>query len=216
MAFYTKLDQVADLLRERIIAGEFERGQKLKQVDIANELGVSVTPVREALKVLEMEGYIVSAPHKGLSVPEVDAAGALESYELRMVLERRLTAKALDRITPQDVAELRKLHDAFLELAKKQETLGVRAANVRFHFKLYAIADQPQTLQFVRVLWAKYPFNFAHQQQERLVHMTAEHDAIMTRIEAGDREGVLRALDEHITTGWKRVARIGGFPGVDF
>ena len=71
MAFQTKQDHVAEILRERIIAGIYARGDKLKQADIAAELGVSITPVREALQMLEAEGYVQGLAHKGVLVPEL-------------------------------------------------------------------------------------------------------------------------------------------------
>lgn len=207
MVFLTKLDHVAERLRERIISGEYPRGHKLKQADIAAELGVSITPVREALKALEMEGYVLSIPHKGLLVPEIDRKGAREIFELRVVLERRLTEWALAKITDEEIAELRTIHKELAKLTKSRERFPVRAANVRFHFRIYEIADHPQTLQFVRVLWAKYPFNFHDDQAARFKQLLHEHDEILRRLESGDRAGALNAMIEHIESGWHRVEK---------
>jgi DNA-binding GntR family transcriptional regulator len=207
MAFQTKLDQVAERLRERIISGEYRRGEKLKQAEIAEELGVSITPVREALKALEMEGFVLSVPHKGLLVPEIDRKSAREIFELRVVLERRLTEWALEKITDQEIAELRTIHKELAKLTRSREPFPVRAANVRFHFRIYEIADRPQTLQFVRVLWAKYPFNFHDDQAARFKQLLREHDEILRRLEEGDRAGALSAMVEHIEAGWNRVEK---------
>lgn len=207
MAFLTKLDQVAERLRERIISGEYMRGDKLKQAEIAAELGVSVTPVREALKVLEMEGFIVSVPHKGLSVPDIEPERAGEIYKLRVMLERSLTEQAVARITREQIAELRAMQREMAALIKAGEVYPVRAANVRFHFRVYEIADCPQTLQFVRVLWAKYPFNFHDDQSVRFKQLLREHGEFVRRLEAGDRPGAVEAMVDHIQTGWSRVSR---------
>ncbi|CDY78502.1 Predicted regulator PutR for proline utilization, GntR family [Caballeronia glathei] len=207
MTFFTKLDQVAERLRERIIAGEYKHGDKLKQAEIAAELGVSITPVREALKVLEMEGFIVSVPHKGLSVPHIAAERAQEIFELRVLLERRLTQMAVERMTKEQIAELRGMHKEFSALVKKREIYAVRAANVRFHFRVYEMADCPQTLQFVRVLWAKYPFNFHDDQVIRFKQLLQEHAEFMRKLEAGDKEGAVAAMVDHIQTGWSRVSK---------
>ncbi|CAN7627107.1 GntR family transcriptional regulator [Caballeronia sp. dw_19] len=206
MTFWTKLDQVAERLRERIISGEYKRGDKLKQADIAAELGVSITPVREALKVLEMEGFVVSVPHKGLSVPEIEPERAREIFELRVMLERSLTEKALARITKEEIAEIRTLHRELTALVKAREVYPVRAANVRFHFRLYEIADCPQTLQFVRVLWAKYPFNFHDDQAVRFKQLLQEHGEIIRALESGDKKVALAAMINHIESGWNRVS----------
>lgn len=207
MNFQTKLDQVAERLRERIISGEYQRGDKLKQADIAAELGVSITPVREALKVLEMEGFVVSVPHKGLSVPDIDPEAAREIFGLRVLLERNLTERAVARITKAQIAELRAVHREFTALIKAREVYPVRAANVRFHFRLYEIADAPQTLQFVRVLWAKYPFNFHGDQGDRFKQLVVEHGEVVRKLEAGDKAGAIEAMVAHIESGWNRVSK---------
>ena len=208
MAFLTKLDQVAEKLRERIIAGEYERGQKLKQVDIAAELGVSVTPVREALKVLEMEGYIVSQPHKGLCVPEVDYDEVQEVFELRLMLERELTMRAVAQITGEGLESLKAAQLEFTRYSEAGDVIAARAANVRFHFRLYELAGRPQTLQFVRVLWAKYPFNYRQQQTVRLKHIENEHEAFLRFVEAGDVQKAADAMCSHLRSGWERVEKI--------
>jgi DNA-binding GntR family transcriptional regulator len=205
--FRTKLEQVADYLRERIITSEYGRGEKLKQAEIAAELGVSVTPVREALKMLEMEGFIISEPHKGLSVPLIAPERAHEIFELRMLLERNLARAAMQRASREQAAELRTIHREFVALVKARDVYPVRAANVRFHFYFYDMADCPQTLQFVRVLWAKYPFNFHADQMRRFSELIREHEVILRNIEAGDTEGAVDALSQHIRAGWDSVSR---------
>lgn len=207
MAFLTKLDHVAERLRERIISGEYPRGHKLKQADIAAELGVSITPVREALKALEMEGFVVSEPHRGLSVPNIDPERSKEIFELRIVLERMLAYTAGQRATKQDITELRAMHKEFVTLIKNGERYAIRAANVRFHFRLYEIADYPQTLQFVRVLWAKFPFNFHDDQAGRFKQLPHEHVEIIRKLEEGDAQGVADAMVKHIEAGWTRVEK---------
>ena len=205
--FRTKLEQVADTVRERIITSEYRRGDKLRQAEIAAELGVSVTPVREALKMLEMEGFIISEPHKGLSVPLIAPERAHEIFELRMLLERNLARAAMQRVSREQAAELRAIHREFVALVKAREVYPVRAANVRFHFYFYDMADCPQTLQFVKVLWAKYPFNFHADQMGRFRELIREHDVILRNIDAGDTDGAVEALSQHIRAGWDSVSR---------
>ena len=79
--------QIAEILREKIIVGVIARGQKLKQAEIARLLGVSITPVREALRLLEAQGYVAVRAHRGAIVAPFVVEGAEELYELRQVLE---------------------------------------------------------------------------------------------------------------------------------
>jgi DNA-binding GntR family transcriptional regulator len=208
MAYLTKLDHVAEKLREQIIAGEYARGEKLKQAEIAEQLGVSVTPVREALKVLEMEGYIVSQPHRGLCVPELDYDQSVEIFTLRLLLERELTRAALANLTPEGLKELKAAEAEFVRHTKAKDIFAARAANVRFHFRLYEMAKRAQTLQFVRVLWAKYPFNYQEQQATRFKQIASEHEGFLQHAEAGEIDAAVEAMCHHIESGWQRVGTL--------
>lgn len=205
MEFATKQDQVAEIIRERIITGAYARGEKLKQADLAADLGVSITPVREALLTLVAEGYVQGLPHKGLLVPELEPTQVREIYELRLTLERELTAIALSKITSGDILMLKDLQRAVTAATTAGDLQAVRTANFRFHFCLYEIAARPQTLQFVRVLWAKYPFTLQDQRRGRPDRMKSEHDLILEKIDQDDQIGAVEAMVEHIKSGWREV-----------
>lgn len=201
MAFKTKQDQVADIIRERIISGAYPRGTKLKQSDIAQELGVSITPVREALHMLGAEGFVEGISHKGLIVPPVRLEASREILELRLMLERDLTARALTRMDATTLAALRESQTVIAARAAGGARLSSRTENYRFHFRLYELANRPQTLQFVRVLWAKYPFINQERGGARLKNI-GEHERFLRLVETGDREGAVDAMVAHIESGW--------------
>lgn len=201
--FRTKQDQVAEILRERIIAGHYARGSKLKQSDLAQELGVSITPVREALHILSAEGFVQGVSHKGLLVPHVAPEQARETFELRMLLERELTARALPRLDAATLAALRQSQEVIASIAQggTRDRLASRTENYRFHFRLYALAERPQMLQFVRVLWAKYPFITQELGGRRLRHVE-EHETFLRHAEAGEEALAVDAMLAHIESGW--------------
>ncbi|MFC7398366.1 GntR family transcriptional regulator [Chelatococcus sp. GCM10030263] len=203
MSFATKQDWVAEIIRERIIVGHYGRGDKLKQADLAAELGVSITPVREALLMLEAEGYVRGLPHKGLLVPEFIPGQLREIFELRVMLERELTAVALSKLTPGKFEELKDLQRTLVKAIASGDLQAVRTANFRFHFRLYEIAERPQTLHFVRVLWAKYPFTMQDVRRDRPVRMRSEHDVFLQKIEEDDLAGAVEAMVQHIKNGWR-------------
>lgn len=202
MTFKTKQDQVADIIRARIISEAYPRGMKLKQSDIAKELGVSITPVREALHMLGAEGFVQAISHKGLIVPLVHLAMARETFELRVLLERDLTARALDRLNAGTLSALRESQRVIAALAVGGGRQASRTENYRFHFRLYELAERPQTLQFVRVLWARYPFVTQERGGARLKNID-EHERFLRLVEAGDKAGATEAMVEHIQSGWK-------------
>lgn len=202
MAFKTKQDRVADIIRERIIAGIYPRGTKLKQGELAQELGVSITPVREALHMLGAEGFVEAISHKGLIVPLIRPETALETFELRVMLERDLTARALKRMDRATLAALRESQTVIANISPGGPRLASRTENYRFHFRLYELADRPQTLQFVRVLWARYPFITQERGGFRMKNIE-EHERFLRLVEAGDRDAAVDAMVAHIESGWR-------------
>ena len=205
MPFATKQDWVAEIIRERIIVGAYERGCQLKQANLAEELGVSITPVREALLTLEAEGYVRGLPHKGLLVPALVPERAQEVYGLRLTLERELTAAALEGMTAPALLELQDLQRGVQRAVAEDDVRATRTANYRFHFRLYEQADRPQTLQFVRVLWAKYPFTAQDANRSRPSRMCKEHETFLARVKRGNIPGAVEAMIQHITTGWNEI-----------
>src|SRR5687767_4990833 len=99
MHFRTKEEQVADYLREGIIAGRFPRGARLKQQELATLLQTSITPVREALKLLAAEGYVTGDSYRGATVAPFDISASAETLHLRVLLETQLVRGAIERAT---------------------------------------------------------------------------------------------------------------------
>lgn len=205
MSFKTKEEYVAEYLREGILSGRFPRGTRLKQADVAAELELSITPVREAFRILEAEGYISSETHRGVVVAPFDATATREINDLRVLLETRLVLAAMEHMSAADYAELGKMHREFEAAEARQDREAVRALNYRFHSQLYAAAQQPQTLHFVQVLWAKYPFDLINLIKGRPARATAEHRHLLKAMKAGDRKAVVTSVREHIEAGWREL-----------
>ena len=203
----TKENQVADFLRERIIWGFYSRGQKLKQAEIAEMLDISITPVREALKILEAEGYIVGTSHKGAVVAPFQIERTEELLQLRVMLELRLTKAALGGIQPETLDALSALNTETEAASHTNDRDATRRTNYHFHFMLYELANQPQTLHFVRVLWAKYPFDKLTAMPNRLPGVAAEHETFLQAARAGDTRAALKAMQYHIENGWRQFKR---------
>jgi DNA-binding GntR family transcriptional regulator len=197
----TKEYQVAELLREKIIAGVVVRGQKLKQAEIAKMLNVSITPVREALRLLEAEGYVRVSSHRGAVVAPFQIEQVDELYDLRMTLEGKLTAAAAKRLTPADLQVLIGLNEDIRAALARNSREEVRGSNFRFHFRFYEYADLPHTLEFVRVLWAKYPFDLLGAIPGRPVRVLDEHVDLIAALKENDPRKALRAMQSHISSG---------------
>jgi DNA-binding GntR family transcriptional regulator len=166
-------------------------------------LDVSITPVREALRLLEAQGYVAVSAHRGAVVAPFQIEGAEELYQLRQLLETRLTLEAAQRISANDLYVLKAINHDLLAAAKSNDRRACREKNFRFHFRLYGLAAQPQTLDFVRILWAKYPLDMLSEMPGRQPHVFDEHVALLGELERGDPEAAARAMAEHIRTGWQ-------------
>jgi DNA-binding GntR family transcriptional regulator len=207
MSFKTKEDYVAEFLREGILAGRFARGARLKQAEIAQQLDISITPVREAFRMLEAEGYIHNITHRGVVVAPFDVSATREIIELRVVLENRLVLAAMRSMSREDHLKLAELERDFEQAIAKGDRPAVRAMNYRFHSYLYSLAQQPQTVHFMQVLWAKYPFDLINMIGGRVGRAAQEHGDILKAIAAGDEPAALTAVREHIEAGWRELQK---------
>jgi DNA-binding GntR family transcriptional regulator len=205
MQFRTKEEQVADFLREGIIAGRFPRGARLKQQEIATLLSTSITPVREALKLLEAEGYVTGDNYRGATVAPFDIEASSEVLALRILLETQLVKGAAEKATSADIADLRDLARAFATAFDAGDNEAARAANYRFHHRMFEIAAMPQTLHFVQILWARYPFDLINRLKGRVSRASAEHDDVLAALIAGDSAAAMLATRQHIEAGWNEL-----------
>ncbi len=202
MEYRTKEEQVADYLRERIISGVYQRGSRLKQAEIAEQLNLSITPVREALKLLEAEGYVSGDSYRGARVVPFDAAASGEILSLRLMLEAQLVRGAAERATSENLSELRSLADEFANAFATGDRATARGVNYRFHRRMYDIAAMPQTLHFVQILWARYPFDLINAAEGRGGDAVKEHDEILSALASGDVSAAVLAMRKHIESGW--------------
>lgn len=198
----TKEEYVADFLREGIISGQFPRGSKLKQAQIAEMIGTSITPVREAIKLLEAEGFILGSSHRGAIVAPFDINATEEITDLRVTLECKLGLKAVNRLSKKDIDDLRDLQDQIEAASERGDRDAVRSINYRFHELIYQAADLPQTLRFVRTLWARYPFDLINKLDNRIDRASQEHREMLSALIARDEAAFLSALRTHIRSAW--------------
>lgn len=149
----TLRDQVYDSLCEALTAGRFMPGQKLTFRSIAIALGVSLTPVREAIRRLAAEGAFEMRPNRSVRVPLMTRAKILELRDIRVALEGLAAAHATTRISPAEVAELRQIALEIVAARDRGDVAADRAKLREFHFALYRSADLPALLRMIEGLW---------------------------------------------------------------
>ncbi len=145
--------QVYASLRDALTAGRFAPGQKLSFRYIAASLGVSMTPVREAVRRLVAEGAFEMRPNRSVRIPLMTRDKILELRDIRLALEGLATEKAASRFTRDHGSTLRRIATELMAARNRGDTVADRQKIREFHFTLYAIADQPTLLRVIESLW---------------------------------------------------------------
>jgi DNA-binding GntR family transcriptional regulator len=205
----TLTDAAAAALRDRILHGALAAGEPLRQEALAQELGVSRIPLREALQRLEAEGLVVLLPHRGAVVADLPLDQVRELFELRAMLETDLIRRAVPRATARDHAEVRAASEAFAAALGAGAVSDLGAANFRFHQSLYRPAHRPQSMEL---------FARLHQQSDRFLRLqltltdggaraVREHRAIAAAARRRDAAGAARLIRQHILGAGERLER---------
>jgi DNA-binding GntR family transcriptional regulator len=200
MAIVSKTKNVAvyDKLRQSIIKGKLKPGQKVVMAELAKAFGLSETPVREAIRRLESEGYIDFTPHMGAIVTKIDEGELVEIYLIRIALEALATRLAIPHITDKDIEFLNKKNQE-MEIAIQQNKYEILAGiNKLFHLRIYKAAPFPRLYKMICDLWdtfERWPSVFSYV-PERAIAAVEEHKKIMQALRARDMDQADRLIKE--------------------
>jgi DNA-binding GntR family transcriptional regulator len=200
----TLADQVYQAVRARIMAGALAPGTFLREKDL-EAMGVSRTPIRDALGRLASEGFLERLPHRGFRVPEESLASLLELYPIVAALELLAGRLALERFTPDDVTRLRAINARLAEARDRGDVRGMLELNTEFHRliserggnrRLALLLDDLRS-QLTRLeLWY-------YSGRERTQRSIQEHEEIIAAIERGDRARALELLERNMSLTWR-------------
>lgn len=200
--YKTQTEWVVQALREAILSGEIRPGERLRQEEVAQQLGTSPTPVREAFRQLEVEGLVVHLPHKGVRVTELSVEDIQEVYLIRSTLESLAARLAVTRSTP----------DALDKLAEKLESLQrsmedcLRAKKHKeltrlhddFHMAVYEAANSQRLCQIITTLRTLFPRNTLWTIPQRDKRSMEEHRQILQAIRDKDADQTGRLTSKHV------------------
>ena len=194
-------EEVAELLRQRIFDRTLEPGSWIDELKLAEEYGISRTPLREALKVLSTEGLVTMKVRRGAYVTEVSETDLADVYHLLGLLESDAAGVVARRATPAQLEELQAIH------AELEATVGHRelffATNERFHMRLLAIANNRWRDQMVADLRKVMKLNRHNSllKSGRIQESLNEHRALMAALEAQDAPVAAQRMLEHFKNG---------------
>ncbi len=200
-------DVVFHTLRQAILRGELKPGERLLEIQLANKLGVSRTPIREAIRKLELEGLVLMIPRRGAVVAEITEKSLRDVLEVRGALEELAVELACDRITEEQIEELKEAADAFEDVLKNEDVTALAEADVRFHDIIYFATENQRLIQLLYNLREQmYRYRVEYLKMEE-VHATllAEHDYIIECLIRRDKEAAKRAISTHIDNQMKTV-----------
>lgn len=194
-----------ELIREAIVDGRLEPGRRLKEEELARELGISRTPVREALLVLQTEGLIDSTPNRGATVRTYTPDEIEEMYDLRALLEGHAAHRAALRITRNGIRRLHESNRRFSRLRAADDLTELISENLAFHREVLDAAGSPRLSELVRkaielpLVYRSYVWYSPEQKlisehyHQQLTHALEDHDA--ERAELIMKEHVFEARD---------------------
>jgi len=195
----TSQEHAVEWLRQAIVSRRLRPGDKVRQEEIADLVGVSIVPVREAMRVLEQEGQLTYRPRRGHFVTELRVEDLEEIYGLRDLLEERAVRYTMERLDAEMKVRLAASALECKEAASRRDVLAELAANRAFHFGLMDAPGEPHTLGIIRKLWDQteaYRAIYYNVADENDATLDA-HDRIVAAALADDTDLTVELLREH-------------------
>jgi DNA-binding GntR family transcriptional regulator len=197
------------MLEQEIVEGNLAAGERVSAHELAGRLGVSRTPIREAMRVLEGQGLIVRHRGRGTFVARLTTSAEAETlYELRAPLEGFLTGRAAENITVADLAELERLAAAFRAALPRgaQDLAEVITIDSALHRHIYDTA-RSELVSIVRSYWGRLLRELYARAYVRNApaQFAGQHDEILAALSARDSAGARKAMELHIRSGWEVV-----------
>ncbi|MCC8102739.1 MAG: GntR family transcriptional regulator [Clostridiales bacterium] len=193
-------DVVFQTLRQAILRGEIRPGERLMEIHLAKKLGVSRTPVREALRMLELEGLVTTIPRKGAVVAEITVSDLEDVLEVRLALEELAVQIVCKKLTKEQLEELKALAAEFCRTLDGDDVVACAEADMTFHDAIYNATGNKRLIQILNNLreqMYRYRMEYLKDKESHQV-LAQEHEEILQALEACDEQKALEATSRHI------------------
>lgn len=193
-------DVVFNTLRQAILRGELKPGERLMEIQLANKLGVSRTPIREAIRKLELEGLVLMIPRKGAEVAEITEKNLRDVLEVRCALEELAVQLACDRMDEEGIKAMREASAEFRNTLDSDDITRIAQADVAFHDIIYAATDNRRLIQLLNNLREQmYRYRIEYlKKKECYPQLLEEHQTIIDSIESRDKGRATQITGQHI------------------
>lgn len=200
-------DVVFNTLREAILKGEFQPGERLMEKQLAEKMGVSRTPIREAIRKLELEGLVMMVPRKGAEVAQITEKDLKDVLEVRATLEALAVRLACDKMTDEDMKRMSEVNAAFKVVAMSKDVDGVIAKDIEFHDVIFQSTKNDKLIQIINNLREQiYRFRVEYiLKMGDYSPLVKEHDEIVNAIRNRNVKEAQALAEKHIENQEKSV-----------
>ncbi|MBP0618095.1 FCD domain-containing protein [Jiella mangrovi] len=200
---------VEDVLRQALIEGRLKPGTRLVTRDLAEQLGMSITPVREALVRFVASGVLTAEPSQSFRVPKLDGDQYCEICEVRKSVEGLAAANSALRISPEELATMEGLLARYLAAKAAADPHLALTLNKEFRFALYQAAQMPTLLAVIEMLWLKAGpgFNYLYDGDNAAITEHGNYDDLLKALRAREPEAARQAIEHAIDDGAKSVLK---------
>ncbi|HIX52789.1 MAG TPA: GntR family transcriptional regulator [Candidatus Lachnoclostridium stercoripullorum] len=202
-------DVVFNTLRQAILKGELEPGERLMEIQLAERLGVSRTPIREAIRKLELEGLVLMIPRKGAEVAKISARSLRDVLEVRRALEELAIELACQRMSEEEVGNLQKAQEDFKKAIAEGDAMKIAETDEHFHDVIYEGTQNAKLIQMLNNLreqMYRYRLEYIKDEDKRKI-LVLEHEKILKTVRERKVAEAKEAVREHIDNQEITVAR---------
>ena len=202
-------DVVFNTLRQSILTGELKPGERLMEIHLADKLGVSRTPIREAIRKLELEGLVTMIPRRGAEVAQITEKNLKDVLEVRRALDALTVELACERITEEELEQLAEARDHFVKMIKTKNANKIAQADVAFHDIILIASRNDRLIQMLANLSQQmYRYRLEYVKDDaHYENLIEEHSMIYDAISRRDKKGGAEAIITHIDNQEKSIIR---------
>ncbi len=204
-------EKIYKLIKKAILKRELKPGERITEIDLANRFGISRTPIREAFRRLESEGFLTIFPRKGATVTEINEKNVIEFYQIKGALEALAGRLALANITSEDIEEMERLNDKLKEISLSDEDTAFDEFNKihnSFHEKFISLSGNTLLIEILRNLVKRFMrFRLMVEQSNFIREVISQHEDIIEAFKKKDEKEVEKTIKKNANLGLELIKK---------